>query len=90
MALYAVSIMRLQDIIGNKNTTIKKVAWANDLTAMRKTTKNKIRKWLDLVAEHGNEIRSFRSATMSVLMVKPTAFEHGKCISGHQRKCKNK
>ena len=78
MAMYAMGMMKLQDIIRYENTNVKQVAYADDLTGVGKTSD--LKKWWDLVTKHGPEIGYLPNATKSVLIVKPAAFESAKEI----------
>lgn len=73
MAMYALGMMRLQDIIRHENTSVKQVAYADDLTGVGKATD--LKQWWDLVQTYGPQIGYFPNAAKSVLIVKPEHYE---------------
>ncbi|KAG0712434.1 hypothetical protein GWK47_018463 [Chionoecetes opilio] len=75
MAMYALGLSVLQDVISYENTHVKQVAYADDLTGAGKITDKK--KWWTLVNDNGHIIGYTPNATKSVLIVKPVYYDNG-------------
>lgn len=78
MAIYALGIMMLQDIIRLENTSVKQVAYADDLTIVVKNAY--LRQWWDLVLTYSPQIGYFPNTDKSVMIVKAEQFEQAKII----------
>ena len=68
MAMYAIGLSKLQTQIRHEMTEVKQVAYADDLTGAGKI--EKLRKWWDLIQEHGPPQGYSPNERKSVLIVK--------------------
>ncbi|XP_037792733.1 uncharacterized protein LOC119588098 [Penaeus monodon] len=69
MAMYAIGLLKLQDQLEHSKTNIKQVAYADDLTGAGKI--KDLRRWWEIVENHGPPQGYHPSANKSVLIVKP-------------------
>ena len=60
MAMYAIGLIHLQKTIQYENTNVRQVAYADDLTGAGKV--RDLRKWWDLVVNHGPKLGYFPNA----------------------------
>ena len=69
MAMYALGLSALQDVIAYEKTCVKQVAYADDLSGAGKIAD--LKEWWNLVNNNGPSIGYTSNATKSVLIVKP-------------------
>ena len=69
MAMYAIGLMKLQDVTRYEVTEVKQVAYADDLAGAGKLVK--LRNWWEMILTHGPQQGYHPNATKSVLIVKP-------------------
>ena len=72
MAMYAIGMSVLQDVISYENTKVKQVAYADDLSGAGKISD--LMKWWNLVNDKGPIIGYTPNANKSVLIVKPELY----------------
>lgn len=75
MAMYALGLSVLQDIIAFEKTSVKQVAYADDLSGAGKLTH--LKEWWQLVNDNGHIIGYTPNAAKSVLIVKPELYDRG-------------
>ena len=73
MAMYALGLSVLQDLISYEKTNVKQVAYADDLSGAGRITDLKV--WWNMVNEHGPIIGYTPNASKSVLIVKPDLYD---------------
>ena len=73
MAVYALGLSVLQDEIAYEKTNVKQVAYADDLSGAGKIID--LKKWWDMVNNHGPTIGYTPNAAKSVLIVKPEQYD---------------
>ncbi|KAG0699952.1 hypothetical protein GWK47_025725 [Chionoecetes opilio] len=75
MAMYALGLSVLQDVISFEKTQVKQVAYLDDLTGAGNI--KDLKKWRTLVKENGPTIGYTPNATKSILIVKPEHYDNG-------------
>ncbi|KAG0724831.1 hypothetical protein GWK47_039790 [Chionoecetes opilio] len=75
MAMYALGLSVLQDVISYEKTQVKQVAYADDLKGAGKIID--LKKWWTLVNENGPIIGYTPNATKFILIVKPEHYDNG-------------
>ncbi|KAG0710229.1 hypothetical protein GWK47_023244 [Chionoecetes opilio] len=75
MAMYALGLSVLKDVISYEKTHVKQVAYADDLSGAGKITD--LKEWWNLVNDNGPIIGYTPKATKSVLIVKPEHYDNG-------------
>lgn len=78
MAMYALGILKFQDIISHKNTSLEQLAYADNPTGTGKTAHLKLQ-W-DLVLTYDPKIGYLPNPAKSVLIVKPMQFKQAKTM----------
>lgn len=73
MAMYALGLSVLQQVISYEKTSVKQVAYADDLSGAGKITD--LKKWWGLVNDNGPIIGYTPNAAKSVLIVKPEHYD---------------
>ena len=73
MAMYAIGMSVLQDVIGHEKTNVKQVAYADDLSGAGKISD--LKKWWGMIRDNGPIIGYTPNATKSVLIVKPEKYD---------------
>ena len=73
MAMYALGLLKLQHTLRHNITRVKQVAYADDLTGVGKVAD--LKKWWELVMEHGPKLGYFPNPRKSVIIVKPEKLE---------------
>ncbi|KAG0726683.1 hypothetical protein GWK47_036026 [Chionoecetes opilio] len=75
MAMYALGLSVLQDVISYEKTQVKQVAYADYLTGAGKIID--LKKWWTLVKQNGPTIGYTPNATKSILIVKSEHYDNG-------------